>query len=103
MKKIKEKLIHLLGGKTPKDEQRLVYEIVCHTRYLTMYRVRTYLDLMNGAPADLWCKMVYDYVKRIEKNWEASAVNDEMLGNSFETIKKVVEMDVKTDIENLKL
>lgn len=59
-KKIENYIIHLLGGYTVEDlnnANREVYE-------KTINRILTYMELLNGTPADDWCKLVYKYIKR---------------------------------------
>lgn len=58
-------IIHLLGGLT---EQECHHESLL-TRWSTAVRIRTYLDLMNGTPADDWCKQAYAFIQRVENEW----------------------------------
>ena len=70
MKKIKAKIIHLLGGLTMEESRRSNIAYVRFVEFDRVRRIREYLDLMNGVPADDWCKMAYNYVKRIENELE---------------------------------
>ena len=69
-KKIKEKLINLLGGLTMEQSTRSAIAYLNFVSWMRVKRIREYLDMMNGARAEDWCKMAYNYVKRIEKELE---------------------------------
>lgn len=70
MKKIKEYIIHMLGGYT---QEELNYECYYATK-LEITNIKSYLDLINGTNADDWCKMVYNYICR--KSEKAHPDND---------------------------
>ena len=64
MNKMKRLIIHLLGGYTEEDFDEIVdknYEI---GKKVASREIKTYLDLINGTPADEWCKLAYMYVCR---------------------------------------
>lgn len=60
--KIKTALIHWLGGVTVEESQ----ESDCNSwkigRIIAFCLVKDYMERINGAPADDWCKKVYSYV-----------------------------------------
>lgn len=67
MKKIKNFIIHALGGVTEEEKDLEFYEMAVKTRQYEMRLCRLYLESMNGKEADEWCRNAYDYVcKRIE-------------------------------------
>lgn len=67
MRKIKRFIIHALGGVT--ESELLMREMIA-AQCWELRRVRIikdYLELMNGAPADDWCRQAYAYIERIER------------------------------------
>lgn len=60
--KIAEFIIHLFGGVTEYEAEKEARR----RRYKALHNARTYLDIMNGAPADVWCKNAYKYIERLE-------------------------------------
>lgn len=70
MKKIKNCIIHMLGGYTEEDLNEECY----YARNLEVTNIKKYLELLNGTPADEWCKLVYKYICR---KVEASHSNQE--------------------------
>lgn len=77
MKKIKERLIHLLGGVTMEENKSSNIAYLRFGSLTRVRRIREYLDLMNGVPADDWCKMAYNYIVRIEKELGEKTVEKE--------------------------
>ena len=77
MKKIKERLIHLLGGVTMEENKSSNIAYLRFGSLTRVRRIREYLDLMNGVPADDWCKMAYNYIVRIEKELGKKTVEKE--------------------------
>lgn len=67
MKKIKNFIIHALGGVTEQEKDLELYEITVKARQYEMRLCRLFLESMNGTEADEWCRNAYDYVcKRIQ-------------------------------------
>lgn len=66
MKKIKAMLIHLLGGVTEEEIQAISMDFASVMELKRVAIIRKYLDLMNGAQPDDWCKQAYAYIERIE-------------------------------------
>lgn len=77
MKKIKERLIHLLGGVTMEENKSSNIAYLRFGSLTRVRRIREYLDLMNGMPAEDWCKMAYNYIVRIEKELGDKTVEKE--------------------------
>ena len=77
MKKIKERLIHLLGGVTMEENKSSNIAYLRFGSLTRVRRIREYLDLMNGMPAEDWCKMAYNYIVRIEKELGEKTVEKE--------------------------
>ncbi len=71
MKKIKEKLIHLLGGYT-KEEYSQVENKSYNVGYVEGFdtvvnATLTFMQSLYGVPAEEWCKRVYRFVTLITK------------------------------------
>lgn len=81
MKKIKERIrariIHLLGGVTMEENVSSNISYLYFGSLSRVRRIRKYLDLMNGMPAEDWCKMAYNYIVRIEKELGEKTVEKE--------------------------
>lgn len=70
MKKIKNYIIHALGGITNeenKENQRNCYET---GRNIAVARILEYAQSINGMSADSWCKLVYN---KLESELEKSS------------------------------
>lgn len=67
MKKLKSKIIHLLGGVTREENNDCTTSVRRSTEVQMVTQMRTYLDLMNGMDPDTWCKCAYEYIARLEK------------------------------------
>lgn len=67
MKKIKEILIHWLGGYTAEEfeqESQESYEV----GYLSNNSdVKKYADSLYGLPSEEWCKQMYEYLRRYDE------------------------------------
>lgn len=86
MKKIKDYLIHLLGGVTKRESFcahvkktiELVTDVTGKTLLLgslvAVKHLKKYADSLNGLPADEWCKRMYDAissdVERYDKQFD---------------------------------
>lgn len=67
MKKIKNFIIHALGGVTRTDFEQAIFMYRVSARRYEMNLLRLFLESMNGKEADEWCRNTYDYVcKRIQ-------------------------------------
>ena len=81
MKKIKERvrarLIHILSGVTREENMSSNIQYLYFGSLTRVRRIRQYLDLMNGMPAEDWCKMAYNYIVRIEKELGEKTVEKE--------------------------
>lgn len=67
MKKLKSKIIHLLGGVTREENNDCMTSVRRSTEVQMVTQMRTYLDLMHGMDPDTWCKCAYEYISRLEK------------------------------------
>ena len=82
MKKIKDYLIHLLGGVTKREAFcahvkktiELVTDVTGKTLPLgslvAVKHLKKYADSLNGLPADEWCKRMYDALSADVENYE---------------------------------
>ena len=70
MKKIKDYLIHLLGGVTKREATRarirknikLINKTLPLGSLVAVRNLKGYADSLNGIPADEWCKRMYDAI-----------------------------------------
>ena len=61
MNKIKNYLIHLLGGVTEEQcDRRVIYRSKM-SRFDVIRHIKLKMDGCYGMPADEWCKSVYEY------------------------------------------
>ena len=65
MKKIKEILIHLLGGVTMREKDVLINKVYEDTRTQTLQQILLIMDGFYGKSADEWCRVVYDNTKKM--------------------------------------
>lgn len=65
MGKIREKLIHLLGGFTSKD----VDNNIVFAKRVRIYQIKKYADQLYGLSADEWCAKMYEYITEAEKEY----------------------------------
>ena len=74
MKKIKEKLIHLLGGYTKEEYSQVEsksYDVGYIEGFDTVVNgTLTFMQSLYGVPAEEWCKRVYRFVTLITKEKE---------------------------------
>lgn len=68
MKKLKRIILHALGLCTEKEAGKLAMDMYKAGSRDEVRSIRKYLDLMNGMPADDWCKAAYAYITRVENN-----------------------------------
>ena len=61
--KIKNYIIHLLGGYTEEEVSRRQSENFERGKKMFAIEAKYYLDHLNGTPADEWCKLAYEYIK----------------------------------------
>lgn len=67
MKKIKNYIIHLLGGYTREEAEEIRSTYFEKGAINVASAIKIYLETLNGTPADEWCKLVYNYVCKIFK------------------------------------
>ena len=96
MKKIKDYLIHLLGGVTKREASRarirknikLINKTLPLGSLVAVRRLKGYADSLNGIPADEWCKRMYDAitadVEKYEKLFDKANEHDEHENNETE-------------------
>ena len=96
MKKIKDYLIHLLGGVTKREASRarirknikLINKTLPLGSLVAVRRLKGYADSLNGIPADEWCKRMYDAitadVEKYEKLFDKANEHDEYENNEPE-------------------
>lgn len=65
MEKIKEILIHLLGGVTQREINALINNTYKDTRTKTLQHILFIMEGLYGKSADEWCRIVYDYTKKM--------------------------------------
>lgn len=65
MKKIKTLLIHLLGGISQLECEKIVCESNLRVDFMRVESICHYMDIINGTPADDWCKLVYSHITDI--------------------------------------
>ena len=96
MKKIKDYLIHLLGGVTKREASRerikksikLVNKALPLGSLVAVRNQKGYADRLNGIPADEWCKRMYDAitadVEKYQKLFYKAYEHDEHENNETE-------------------
>lgn len=65
MKKIREILIHLLGGVTKRETDVLINKVYEDTKTQTLYHILLIMEGLYGKSADEWCRVVYDNTKKM--------------------------------------
>lgn len=72
--KLKQFLIHLLGGLTIEESQDSDTNSFVIGQWLALHEAKTFAESLNGIPADDWCKTVYNHLcARIEEVEQQSA------------------------------
>ena len=67
MNKIKNYIIHLLGGYTKEEAEEIRSTYFEKGATSVASAVKIYLETLNGIPADEWCKLAYGYVCKLLK------------------------------------
>ena len=64
MNKIRNKLIHWLGGYTEQEKREGNYTAAQMGRYKTLIEIQAYMRSINGEEAETWCDLAWKYVTR---------------------------------------
>lgn len=64
MNKIRNKLIHWLGGYTEQEMRDSSYNAAQMGRDKTLIEVQAYMRSINGEDAETWCDLAWKYVTR---------------------------------------
>lgn len=64
MNKIRNKLIHWLGGYTEQEMRDSSYNAAQMGRDKTLIEVQAYMRSINGEEAETWCDLAWKYVTR---------------------------------------
>ena len=75
MEKIKEKLIHLLGGVTKREAKGLMNKVYEDTRTQTLHQILLIMEGFYGKSADEWCRVVYDNTKKMFEDFVLNTKN----------------------------
>lgn len=62
--KIKETIIHWLGGMTVRESQEQFCNGYDYGKFLTLYRTLDKMHRLNGMGGDEWAAAAYTYVKK---------------------------------------
>ena len=65
MEKIKEKLIHLLGGVTMTEKELSMSAAYKKSKRDTLADCLYVMERLYGKSADDWCKEIYEYTKEM--------------------------------------
>ena len=65
MEKIKEKLIHLLGGVTKREKELSMSAAYKKSKRDTLADCLSVMERLYGKSADDWCKEIYEYTKEV--------------------------------------
>ena len=65
MEKIKEKLIHLLGGVTEIEKELSISAAYRKSKRDTLADCLSVMERRYGMSADDWCKEIYEYTKEM--------------------------------------
>lgn len=79
MKKIKEILIHWLGGYTEKDKFEATFDLAYrigsgYGRAVERSEIKVFADSLYGLSADEWCNKMYEYLTEKENEDEPSRI-----------------------------
>ena len=75
--KLKQKLIHLLGGMTVEESQDSDTNSFVMGQWAALHEAKTFAESLNGITADDWCKAVYNHLcARISEVEQQSAACD---------------------------
>lgn len=64
LQRLKNRIVTLLGGLTveeAKTSNRNSYDIGIYSTYVSILR---FADGLNGKPADEWCKLMYEHLRK---------------------------------------
>ena len=75
MEKIKEILIHLLGGVTMREKDVLINKVYEDTRTQTLHQILLIMEGFYGKSADEWCRVVYDNTKKMFEDFVLNTQN----------------------------
>lgn len=64
MNKIRNKLIHWLGGYTEQEMRDNSYNAAQIGRYNALIDVHVYMRSINGEESETWCDLAWKYVTR---------------------------------------
>lgn len=67
MKKIKEILIHLLGGLTAAEYAEGSQEAYELGMTIVNCETKKYADSLYGLPSEEWCAKMYEYLRRYDE------------------------------------
>lgn len=71
MKRLKDYIIHLLGGVTQKEIREFEHNVaivsIRQAQWVALYEIKCYASSLNGKPADDWCKCMWEYIAENEK------------------------------------
>ena len=80
--KLKQHLIHLLGGMTVEESQDSDTNSFMMGQWTALHEAKTFAESLNGLPADDWCKTVYnhfaDRIEEVEHISAACAIDPEL-------------------------
>lgn len=80
--KLKQFLIHLLGGVTPQESQDSDTNSFMIGQWSALHEAKTFAESLNGIPADDWCKAVYNHfcarIAEVEQQSAACAIDPEL-------------------------
>nr|DAQ67471.1 MAG TPA: hypothetical protein [Caudoviricetes sp.] len=81
MKHIKSYLIHLLGGITKQEHDRLSMDNSTLRDLARLHNIKQKADSLYGTPPEEWCRKVYKYITDEIDNMENSVHEEEKGGN----------------------
>lgn len=62
MKKIRDFIIHLVGGITMDELHGQQTNFHTLGEYMAYYKIKLFMEGMNGTQADEWCQKAYEHV-----------------------------------------
>lgn len=63
MNKIKEFIIHMLGGLTIDESVKSDSNCFDMGYFKAYYNIKAYADSLYGLPADEWCEKMYEHIE----------------------------------------
>jgi len=76
MKKLKNYLIHLLGGFTEAEMVAAHVSGLNYAAYRVTLKLLNHAHTINGCTADEWCKDMYDIIQRLNNKYKADIEDD---------------------------